>query len=91
MNAGASNHSLITVWKLLDKFVASCRLCRRNHLFLRSIWISHADVIQDALLKEECILKYKADLIHQRIQRNIPNVNTTDLNTSVRHIIKSGD
>ena len=76
---------------MLDKIVASCRFCRRNHLFLRSIWISHADVIQDALLKEECILKYKADLIHQRIQRNIPNVNAADLNTSVRHIIKPGD
>ena len=91
MDASASDHSVVTVWKLLDKFVASCRLCRRNHLLLRSIWISHADIVQDALLKKECILKYKANLIHQRIQRNIPNVNTADFNTTVRHIIKSGD
>ena len=71
--------------------MASCSLCRRNHLFFRSIWISHTDVIQDALLEQERILKYEADLIHQRIQRNVPNVNAADLNTSVRHIIKPGD
>ena len=49
------------------------------------------DVIQDALFEQERILKYEADLIHQRIQRNVPNVNAADLNTSVRHIIKPGD
>ena len=91
MDAGTADHSLITVWKLLNKIMASCSLCRRNHLFFRGIWISHTDVIHDALFEQERILKYEADLIHQRIQRNIPNVNAADLNTSVSHIIKPGD
>ena len=91
LDAGAADYSLIPVRKLLNKFMASCGFCRRNHLFFRSIGISHTDVVQDALLEQERILKYEADLIHQRIQRNVPNVNAADLNTSVRHIIKPGD
>ena len=46
---------LITVWQLSDKFLALRRPCRRDHLCVTRIWVSHTDIFFDRTWRMEAL------------------------------------
>jgi len=71
--------------------VALRRFRRCDYLFLTGRRVAHTDIIQDALLEQENILKHKADLAHQIVFCHITHIYTANGNAARGHIPKAGN
>ena len=67
------------------------RLRRLDHRLPRGGFVPEADVFQNRLAEEPVVLLHKADLRHERIQRQVANVHAADGDLPFAHIPKPGD
>ena len=82
---------MIPIRQFGDKLVALRRFRRCDYLFLTGRRVAHTDIIQDALLEQENILKHKADLAHQIVFCHITHIYTANGNAARGHIPKAGN
>lgn len=85
-----TKHGLIALRQFGNKFMALSSFGGSYNFFFSCIWISHADIIQNTLLKQEIVLEYKADGIHQIAGTHITDVYSADTDSPLFHIIETG-
>ena len=80
-----------TVWQSLDKIKQIRISCCFNYFFHSGITFTVCDVISYRAVKKVHILLHDTDIRTQGLLCYVPYVRSVDLNTSISHIIKSGE
>ena len=85
------------VRKLFRKFIAVCKPCHGQDLFIRSILAAQADVFQNGVVKQGHILEDDGIQAHELFRVNFGNVHAAyggemkDVLQSVRYLTQDGD
>ena len=79
---------VVLLGKTDDEIVSVGVLRRRDDVFHRRIQTAVANVLGDGAGKQQRLLQYEAELVAQRLERDLPQVHTVEQHTSGDRIVK---
>ena len=88
--AAIAGHGIDSFFQPFQKFSALSPFRRRQHLLVRGVRLSQADVLLERAVKEEVVLGDEADGLGELFQRHFPDVPPTQGDGAGRHIPEAG-